>query len=83
MAGGHYAAQNAPARMWVAVTPSDDDNLPAGCRGLYIGTTGNLSLVGADGVAVVFATVPVGYLKVGPVRVNATGTTAGNIVALY
>lgn len=83
MAGGHYANQAAPARMWVAVTPSDTVNLPAGCRGIYVGGTGNINAVGADGVAVVFAVTAGDIVPIGPVRVNATSTTATSIVALY
>ena len=84
MAGGHYSNQSAPARIWLSVTPSDSVNLPAGCRGLFVGGAGNLSLVGADGTAVTFTGVTAGTtLPVGPVRVNSTNTTATLIVALY
>lgn len=83
----HSSDQSAPARSWKSVTPSDSVNLPAGCRGLFLGGTvvRDISLVGDDNVAVVFADVPGGsFLPVGPVRVNATGTTVlTDIVALY
>lgn len=79
----HTSDQSAPARSWVAVTPSDTTGLPAGCRGLYIGVTGDVSLLGAGGTTVVFTNVPVGFMPCGPVRVNATGTDADDIVALY
>lgn len=68
---------------WLAVTPSDTVKLPVGCIGLYVGSTGDLSLVGNDGAAVTFASVPVGYYHLGVRRVNATATTADDIVAVY
>lgn len=84
MAGGHYADQAAPARKWLAVTPSDSVNLPAGCRGLFVTSAGNLSLQGTDGSALVFTLADAGrVLPIGPVRVNATNTTATGIIALY
>lgn len=84
MAGHHYADQAAPARSWRAVTPSDSNNLPAGCRGLFVTAVGDLSLVGSDGTALVFTITGAGtFIPVGPVRVNATGTTATGIIALY
>jgi hypothetical protein len=72
-----------PARKFIAVTPSDTVDLPAGCVGLYIGTTGNLSVKDIDGTTVLFSTLPVGYAPIGPVRIMATNTTADDIVALY
>lgn len=83
MAGGHYANQAAPARMWMAVTPSDSVNLPAGCRSLYVGGAGNINAVGADGVAAVFAAAAGDIVPIGPIRVNFTSTTATSIVAFY
>jgi hypothetical protein len=71
-----------PARYGAAVTPSDSINLAAPTRSLYVGTTGNISVVMLNGT-VVFNTVAVGILPVQCTRVNATGTTASNIVALW
>ncbi len=81
-----------PAQSGYAVTTSDSVALPNGpCRALYIGGTGDVSVlhnqVNANGgfiqVTVVYKTAPVGILPVSCVRVNATGTTATSIVALY
>jgi hypothetical protein len=84
MAGFFTAAQAAPARSWKAVTPSDTVNLAPGCRGLFVGTAGNLSLVGDDDHAETFATTNANsFIQLGPKRVNATGTTATDIIALY
>ena len=72
-----------PFKWAEAVTPSDSVNFPGGpARGLYVGTTGNISVVMyGDGATVIFSAVPVGILSVQCTRVNATGTTAANIVA--
>lgn len=85
----HSADQAAPAREWYAVTPSDTVNLPAGCRGLYIGGSGNIALLGNERTGtgltpVTFTGVPAGtVLPCGPLRVFATNTTATLIIALY
>jgi hypothetical protein len=82
--GNFTADQAAPARSWKAVTPHDTNNLPAGCRGIYVGGLGNVALVGDDDVAVVFTAVPVGtFMPCGPKRVNNTSTTATLLIALY
>lgn len=76
--------QSVPFKSWVAVTPNDSTNLPAGVRAIYIGGAGNVALRGRDGISVTFTAVPVGtLLHVSPVRVNSTNTTATLILALY
>jgi hypothetical protein len=65
-----------------AVTPGDSTTIET-TRGLYIGTTGDLTVRMAGGMNVTFATVPVGVFTVQVDRVLSTGTTASNIVALY
>jgi hypothetical protein len=71
-----------------AVIPHDTnkhvnaDGKPEPARALYIGVAGDVTLVDLQGTAVLFKAVPVGLLRVGSVRVNATGTTATNIVGL-
>jgi hypothetical protein len=72
----------------VAVTPSDTVAIshPTGqafTKGLYIGVTGDVVALMADGDTVTFKAVPVGVLPVSVVRVNTTSTTATNILALY
>jgi hypothetical protein len=80
----HTSDQAAPARDWVAVTTSDTVNLPAGCRGIFVGGAGNLALRSAGGSVVTFTGVlPGTFLPVGPQRVMATNTTATLLVALY
>jgi hypothetical protein len=68
-----------------AVTASDTTDLPDGpCRAIYIGGTGNVSLITGGGSLVTFSSLNSGYvLPLEVVRVRATGTTATNIIALY
>jgi hypothetical protein len=65
------------------VSPSDTNVLPQ-TRGLYIGGSGNLAVVMADGSSVTFTGVTAGVIfPVSVTKVMATGTTATNIVAVY
>lgn len=67
-----------------AVTPSDTANIKSGpARALYIGGAGNVVAINENDVAVTFVGVPAGtILPIVTKRVNATDTTATNIVAL-
>jgi hypothetical protein len=77
------AINSGPACTARAVTPSDTTTI-GGCRGLWVGGAGNLTLDFADGTNnVVIASVPAGtLLPIAPLRVKAA-TTATNIAALY
>lgn len=73
-----------PSGAFASVTPSDTVNITGEPRALFIGTGGDVVVVGQDDVAVTFANVQQGQtLPVRAKRVNATSTTASNIVALY
>ena len=66
-----------------AVTPSDSVNLTGTTRGVYVGGTGNVTAV-INSTAITFTAVPVGtILPIAATRINATGTTATNMVALF
>ena len=74
----------------VAVTPNDVTLLPTGmCEALWIGVGGTISFIPADPAlaygtaAAVSTTVPAGLFPVKVARVNATGTAATQILALY
>lgn len=73
----------APSRNLVAVTPSDVTPLSTACKGIYVGTGGNITLRAMDDSAdVLLKNVPTGAIL--PIRlqyVKATGTTATDIVA--
>ena len=72
----------APARHAAAVTPSDSTTLGFVTKRLFIGATGNVTVVMADGSSVTYTAVPAGsYLRIRVSQVKATGTTATNIVA--
>jgi hypothetical protein len=73
-----------PARGGAAVVPTDGLDLAQVTRAVYVGGAGNLTVRMADGAALTFTAVPVGSLL--PIRVDqvqATGTTATNILALW
>lgn len=72
-----------PASNAAAVMPSDDQDLTISARSLYIGNPGDLKVTTVRGDTVTFAGVPAGILPVRVARVHATGTTAGNIVAVW
>jgi hypothetical protein len=69
---------------FAAVTPSDSTNLPAGCRGLYVGVGGNIVVIAPNDTSATFLSVPAGtVLPVQAKRVNSTSTTATNLIALF
>ena len=87
-----------PARLAVAVTPSDTrdvtnaggDNAPVYAKALYIGVSGDVAVVaardnsnGGAGTPVTFKNVAVGWFLVQVRRVMASNTTATYIVGLY
>jgi hypothetical protein len=55
------------------------------CRGIYVGTAGDVSVTPANGgSAVVFKSVPAGtILPIHAQNVTTANTTASNMVALY
>jgi len=72
-----------PGEHFAAVTKSDTADLPFRCRWLYVGVTGDVTVLDKDGsTSVTFKAVPVGRLDVRTQRVMSTGTTATNIVAV-
>lgn len=72
-----------PALGAVAVTPSDTVNIVGGFKSLYIGGAGNVTLVTYNDEVVTFVGLLAGsILPVVGYRVNATATTATNLVGL-
>ena len=75
---------DAPSGNCVAITAHDSTNFSEGvCRSIYVGTSGDISLLTKAGQSVTFSNVPVGVLPVRAKRVNSTNTTASNMIALY
>lgn len=82
MAANRSANATVAAYDAVAVTPADGTTIPV-TRALYVGTSGNLAVVMAEGSSTVtFSNVPVGIFPIQVQKVMAA-TTAANIVALY
>lgn len=67
------------------ITPSNATNFPEGkaSGGLYIGGAGNVSVETSSGTCVFTAVAAGTRLPIAATRVNATGTTATPIVALF
>lgn len=66
-----------------AVTPSDTVDFTLGkTSALYVGVAGNVTAI-VGGEAILFTALPVGVHRISCTRVNATATTATNMVALY
>ena len=80
----YQAYSTSPSDRYEAVTPSDTVDLTKPCRSLYVGVAGDVVAVTTAGVAVTFTDVQAGeVLPIVASRINATSTTATNIVALY
>jgi hypothetical protein len=69
--------------VFVPITPNDTQDLAALTTSVYVGTGGTLAVVAEDGT-VTMITAPSGaILPIRIRRVNATGTTASGLIALY
>lgn len=81
-----------PSPTYIPITPTDH-TLPVplsgttfgACLAVWVGTGGNVSLDDLNGhTSVVFMNVPSGtMLPLQAKSINATGTTAGSIIAIY
>lgn len=76
----------APGADCATVVPSDNplNDFLVLAAAIYVGGTGNVALVTENGVAVVWPSCPAGMLI--PCRcrrINATGTTASGLVAVF
>jgi hypothetical protein len=70
--------------LWKAIATSDTVDLPEGLTGaVWVGGAGNVAAVMQNGVVGTFTGVTAGaVLPIAARRINATGTTATNLVAL-
>lgn len=71
-----------PATGVEVVVPSDTVSLAKVSRSLYVGVSGNISVLMRDGSTATFLSVAIGYHPLRVQRVNATATTATNMVSL-
>lgn len=74
------------SKQGVAVTPSDTADLGAPCRALFVGTGGDVAVMGLStgAASVTYKNVPSGsILPIQVSRVLETDTTASDIIALY
>ena len=79
----HQRGTTSPAIDAFAVTPDDVADFPTTARGIYVGGGGDISLVTLRGTAVTFRALQAGsVLPCAARRINATGTTASDLVAL-
>ena len=72
--------------LWEPITPSNTVDLPRGATGgVWVGAGGDVAAVMQSGaMPVVFTAVPSGaWLPIAARRINATGTTATGLIALY
>lgn len=84
-----YRDMSEPASNGFAITPDDNNNLQNVVRGIFVGTTGDVSVVmlgesDAPPQALVFKNVQGGTIL--PVRcyaVTAVGTTASDLIGLF
>jgi hypothetical protein len=61
----------------VQVTKSDSVGYSPALAGLYVGGTGDVTVVTKDGVTLLFSAVPIGVtIELAIAKVMATGTTA-------
>lgn len=78
------SGQMRPAAGLLAVTPSDSADLSNGpARALYVGTSGDIAVIMADGTSGTIRSAAAGYHPLQVRRVKTTGTTESNILALY
>jgi hypothetical protein len=73
---------SAPADAFAAVTPSDSVALATVPKALFVGSGGDLTVKGSDGVAATFKAQTGQIIPIRARYVMATGTTAAFIVAI-
>lgn len=86
--GGVFSSVSDPGERAAAVIPSNTADLLETPKAIYVGTGGDIAMIGdneADGaVAVVWRNVPDGAIvPFRPRRIMATGTTASAMIAIY
>lgn len=66
-----------------SVTPDDNTDFPKKTRAIYVGTTGDLAVVMANGNTITFTDIAAGvFHPLQVIRVLSTGTTATGIIGM-
>jgi len=80
---GFVDAPSSPSCAPYALVPHDSDELTLTPKGIYVGSGGDVTLRGVDGVAdVTYKNLPdASYIAVRAQYVRATGTTATDLIA--
>lgn len=79
----HASSITAPATNAFAITPADATDLAEVTRSIFVGGSGNVSVVMQSGQQVTFQGLVSGaFLPIRARRIRATGTTATAIVGL-
>ena len=79
----HSGGLESPGLHAAEVLPDDGTDLAYTSRALHVGIGGDVRLTMAGGETVTIRNVAAGMLPIRVQRVFATGTTAGDIVALW
>jgi hypothetical protein len=74
---------DSPYAVLVAVTPADTDLAGGVCRGIYVGGTGNLTILDTDGNTVLLTSPALGVFHRIQARQIKAATTATLIVVGY
>ena len=73
-----------PGRHHFAITPNDTTEETNAFRGLYVGVGGDVVILSVGGEVVTYKGVPTGFvIPIQGARVNATNTTATNMVGIW
>lgn len=79
-----YVSASDPAVGGEVVTPHASTNSTKPFRALFVGGAGTVTVASVDGSVVLFTGVVAGtVLPIHGIRVNAIGTTATNITAMW
>jgi hypothetical protein len=73
---------DSPGRQFFAITPTNNVDIPLRPRALWVGVAGSITCRGDGGIDVLFSNLTVGWHPIGPVQIQATGTTASGIVGV-
>lgn len=85
---GVFSGMSDPGERALAIVPSDANDLPETPKAIYVGTAGDIAMIGDNEApsaeAVVWTNIPAGAIvPFRPRRVMATGTTAADMIAIY